>query len=147
VHGQQPALFAPRSGSRLYSARGFVLRRMMRAGKLLNATVAALEDIKARDIVVLDVKRLTALFDKVIIASADSARQGRALPESLQEKRRARGAKANGVEGEQTGEWILVARGEIVGPIMQPAARKSSTPEELWAPPPRPRRRRARAET
>ena len=120
---------------------------MMRAGKLLNATVAALEDIKARDIVVLDVKRLTALFDKVIIASADSARQGRALADNLQEKVKALGAKVNGVEGEQTGEWILVDLGEIVVHIMQPAIRKYYNLEELWAPPPRPRRRKARAQT
>ena len=108
---------------------------MMRAGKLVNATVAALEDIKARDIVVLDVKRLTALFDKVIIASADSARQGRALSNNLQEKLKALGARIYGVEGEQTGEWILVDLGEIVVHIMQPAMRAHYNLEELWAPP------------
>ena len=114
----------------------------MRASKLLNATVAALEDIKARDILVLDVRRLTALFDRVIIASADSARQGRALSGNLQEKLKALGAKVHGVEGEQTGEWILVDLGEIVVHIMQPAIRKYYNLEELWAPPPRARRRR-----
>jgi ribosome-associated protein len=118
---------------------------MMRAGKLVNATVAALEDIKARDIVVLDVKRLTALFDKVIIASADSARQGRALSNNLQEKLKALGARIYGVEGEQTGEWILVDLGEIVVHIMQPAIRKYYNLEELWAPPPKARRRKASA--
>ena len=116
---------------------------MMRAGKLLNATVEALEDIKARDIVVLDVKRLTALFDRVVIASADSARQGRALSDNLQQKLKALGAKVYGVEGEQTGEWILVDLGEIVVHIMQPAIRKYYNLEELWAPPPKARRRKA----
>ena len=118
----------------------------MRPGKQLNATVAALEDIKARDIVVLDVKRLTALFDKVIIASADSARQARALADNVQRKLKALGAKIHGVEGEQTGEWILVDLGEIVVHIMQPAIRKYYNLEELWAPPPRTRRRKPRAE-
>jgi len=116
---------------------------MMKAGKLVNATVAALEDIKARDIVVLDVRRLTALFDKVIIASADSARQGRALSDNLQKKVKALGVKIYGVEGEQTGEWILVDLGDIVVHIMQPAIRKYYNLEELWAPPPRARRRKA----
>jgi ribosome-associated protein len=116
---------------------------MMRAGKLVNATVAALEDIKARDIVVLDVRRLTALFDRVVVASADSARQGRALSDNLQEKLKALGAKIYGVEGEQTGEWILVDLGEIVVHIMQPAIRKYYNLEELWAPPPKTRRRKA----
>ena len=119
----------------------------MRAGKLVNATVAALEDIKARDIVVLDVRRLTALFDRVIIASADSARQGRALSDNLQRKAKALGAKVSGVEGEQTGEWILVDLGEIVVHIMQPAIRKYYNLEELWAPPPKTRRRKAPATT
>ena len=118
---------------------------MMRAGKVLNATVAALEDIKARDIVVLDVRRLTALFDKVIIASADSARQARALSDNLQEKLKALGATVHGVEGAQTGEWILVDLGEIVVHIMQPAIRKYYNLEELWAPPPKTRRRKTPA--
>ena len=118
---------------------------MMRASKLVNATVKALEDIKARDILVLDVRSLTALFDRVIIASADSARQGRALSDNLQQKLKALGAKVHGVEGEQTGEWILVDLGEIVVHIMQPAIRKYYNLEELWAPPPKARRRKARA--
>jgi len=120
---------------------------MMRDGKLLNATVAALEDIKARDIVVLDVRRLTALFDRVVIASADSARQGRALSDNLQGKLKALGAKIYGVEGEQTGEWILVDLGEIVVHIMQPAIRRYYNLEELWSPAPKARRRKARVAT
>ena len=114
----------------------------MRISRLVNATVAALEDIKARDIVVLDVRRMTALFDKIIIASADSSRQGKALANNVQEKLKALGAKIYGVEGAQTGEWILVDLGQIVVHIMQPAIRKYYNLEELWAPPPRARRRR-----
>jgi len=114
----------------------------MRTSQLVNATVAALEDIKARDIVVLDVRRMTALFDKIIIASADSSRQGKALANNVQEKLKALGAKISGVEGVQTGEWILVDLGQIVVHIMQPAVRKYYNLEELWAPPPRARRRR-----
>jgi ribosome-associated protein len=116
----------------------------MRAGKLLNATVAALEDIKARDIVVLDVKRMTALFERIIIVSADSARQGKALSGNVQEKLKALGARVYGVEGEQTGEWILGDLGHVVINIMQPAIRRYYNLEELWAPPPPPRARRAR---
>ena len=118
----------------------------MRKSKLVTATVAALEDVKARDIVVLDVKRLTALFDTVIIASGDSARQGRALSNNVQEKLKALGARIQGVEGEQTGEWILVDLGQIVVHIMQPAIRKYYNLEELWAPPARPRRRKRRVD-
>jgi ribosome-associated protein len=117
----------------------------MRISQLVNATVAALEDIKARDIVVLDVRRMTALFDKIIIASADSSRQGKALANNVQEKLKALGAKIYGVEGVQTGEWILVDLGQIVVHIMQPAIRKYYNLEELWAPPPRARRRKSTA--
>jgi ribosome-associated protein len=73
----------------------------MRLDKLAKTAVAALEDIKGRDILVLDVKRMTSLFDAMIIVGADSNRHGRALSRNLQEKARAFGARAYGVEGEQ----------------------------------------------
>ena len=107
----------------------------MRVDKLVKAAVAALEDIKARDIVVLDVRRLTAMFDKVIVASADSTRQSKALARNLQEKLKALGAPVQGVEGEQNGEWILVDLGAVVVHIMQPAVRQYYNLEELWTPP------------
>ena len=69
----------------------------MRVDKLVKTAVAALEDIKARDIVVLDVKRLTAMFDKIIIASAYSTRQSKALARNLQEKLKAQGARPHGM--------------------------------------------------
>ena len=119
----------------------------MRLSQLVNATVAALEDVKARDIVVLDVKNMTALFDKIIIASADSTRQTRALSNNVQEKLKALGARVYGVEGEQTGEWVLVDLGDVVVHIMQPAIRKYYNLEELWTPLPRARKRRKKQVT
>jgi ribosome-associated protein len=115
----------------------------MRLDKLTKAAVAALEDIKARDIVVLDVRKMSSLFDKIIVASADSARQGKALSRNLQEKLKALGARVHSVEGERTGEWILVDLGYLVVHIMQGATRRHYNLESLWAPPPRARRRRA----
>ncbi|MBI3937642.1 MAG: ribosome silencing factor [Betaproteobacteria bacterium] len=117
----------------------------MRIDKLVKATVAALEDIKAHDIVVLDVKRMTSLFDKMIIASGDSTRQTKALSNNVQEKLKALGARIYGVEGEQAGEWILVDLGAVVVHIMQPAVRRYYSLEELWSPLRRARRRRAAA--
>jgi len=116
----------------------------MRLDKLVKAAVNALEDIKARNIVVLDVKRMTSLFDRIIIASADSTRQSKALATNVQEKLKALGAKVYGVEGEQAGEWILVDLGAVVVHIMQPAVRQYYNLEELWSPV-RPTRRRARS--
>jgi ribosome-associated protein len=115
----------------------------MRLDKLVKAAVAALEDIKGRDIVVLDVRKMTSLFDKVVIASADSTRQSRALSNHLQERLKALGARIHGVEGERANEWILVDLGPVIVHIMLQAVRRHYNLEELWAPPPRVRRRRA----
>ena len=112
--------------------------------KLQKAATAALEDIKARDIEVFDVTHLTALFDRVIIASADSARQLKALSSSVREKARAAGGRVYGVEGEDGGDWVLIDLGDIVVHIMQPAVRTHYNLEELWGQP-KPRRRRRAA--
>jgi ribosome-associated protein len=114
----------------------------MRPDALVKAAVAALEDIKGRDIVVLDVRKLSALFDRVVIVSADSSRQLRALSNHLQQKLKALGARIHGVEGGRAADWILVDLGPVIVHIMLPAVRKYYNLEELWAPP-RTRRRRA----
>lgn len=111
---------------------------MMRLDKVSRAAVDALEDVKARDIVVFDVKKMTAMFDKVIVATGESNRQCRALANRVQEMVKAAGGKIYGVEGEQTGEWLLVDIGDTVVHIMQPAIRQYYNLEELWAPPTKP---------
>lgn len=105
----------------------------MNLDEQVKTAVFALEDIKARDIVVLDVSRLTSLFDRMIVASAESTRQTKALSESVREKFKAAGGKVYGVEGEQSGEWILLDLGDVVVHIMQPAVRDYYNLEELWA--------------
>jgi ribosome-associated protein len=107
----------------------------MRLNKIQKTAVTALEDIKARDITVLDVRKLTSLCDTMIIASAESNRQVRALANHVREKLKAGGATIVGVEGEATGEWVLVDAGDIVVHIMQPAVRAYYNLEELWGPP------------
>jgi ribosome-associated protein len=107
------------------------------------AAVAALEDIKARDIAVLKVAHLTPLFERVIIASAESTRQVKALADNVREKLKARGYPVLSVEGEDSGEWVLVDLGAIVVHVMQPAIRQYYNLEELWDQP-EPKRPRAR---
>jgi ribosome-associated protein len=107
----------------------------MRLNKLQKTAVTALEDIKARDIAVLDVRKLTSLYDSLIIASAESARQVKALAVHVREKMKAAGATIIGVEGEASGEWVLIDCGDIVVHVMQPAVRAYYNLEELWAPP------------
>ena len=106
----------------------------MRLDKLQTIAVAALEDIKARDIEVLDVRRKTSLYDTMVIASADSNRQVRALANHVRDKLKEAGAPILGVEGEDAGEWVLVDGGDIVVHVMQPAVRAYYNLEELWAP-------------
>jgi len=117
----------------------------MRLKHLQQIAVTALEDIKARDITVLDVRKLTSLYDSLIIATADSARQGKALAHHVRDKLKAAGATIVGVEGEDVGEWVLVDAGDIVVHVMQPAVRTYYNLEELWAPSTPARRAKTRA--
>ena len=104
----------------------------MRLNKLQQTAVTALEDIKAREIRVLDVRKLTSFYDSLIIASADSNRQVKALAHHVRDKLKEAGATIIGGEGEDTGEWVLVDCGDIVVHVMQPAVRAYYNLEELW---------------
>ena len=104
----------------------------MRLNKLQKTAVTALEDIKARDIRVLDVRKRTSIYDSLIIASAESNRQAKALAHHVRDKLKAAGATIVGVEGEETGEWVLVDCGDIVVHVMQPAVLAYYNLEELW---------------
>jgi ribosome-associated protein len=115
----------------------------MRLNKLQKTAVTALEDIKARDITVLDVRKLTSLCDTQIIASADSNRQVKALAQHVRDRLKEAGAGIVGVEGEETGEWVLVDAGDVIVHIMQPAIRAYYNLEELWTPPAPKRRPKA----
>lgn len=118
----------------------------MRPDKLAKTAVSALEDIKARDIVILDVRKLTSMTDTIVIASAESNRQVKALARHVREKLEAAGASIIGVEGEESAEWVLVDAGDIVVHVMQPAVRAHYNLEELWAARPAARSRKAAAD-
>jgi len=106
----------------------------MRVDKLVQAAIAALEDKKAHDIRAFDVRRLTSLYDTLVIASGDSNRQVRALAHHVRDELKGIGARILGVEGDEGGEWVLVDAGDIVVHVMQPAVRSYYDLEELWAP-------------
>ena len=119
----------------------------MRLNKMQKVAVAALDEIKGQDILVLDVRKLTTMCDTMIIASAQSTRQVKALADNVRERMEAAGATIIGVEGEESAEWVLVDCGDIVVHVMQPAIRAYYKLEELWtAPPTRARRRGAASE-
>lgn len=105
--------------------------------KLAKTAVAALEDIKGRDIVVFNVGKRTAMFDKVIVASGDSNRQVRALANNVCEEVKKGGGRVFSTEGGQTGEWVLVDLGAVIVHVMQPAIRQYYNLEEIWGTPQR----------
>ncbi|ASU40139.1 ribosome silencing factor [Herbaspirillum sp. meg3] len=100
--------------------------------KLQTAVVDALEDVKAQDIKIYDTTHLTSLFDRVAIASGTSNRQTKALAASVRDKVKAKGGHVVSVEGEDTGEWVLVDLGDMIVHIMQPAIRAYYRLEEIW---------------
>lgn len=104
----------------------------MQVEEIKNTAVAALEEIKARDIEVMDVRKLTSLFDYMIVASADSSRQTKALGRNVHDRVKQAGGSVVGMEGEQAGEWILVDLGAVVVHVMQPAIRDYYNLEQLW---------------
>jgi ribosome-associated protein len=100
--------------------------------KLQKIAVNALEDIKGKDIEIIDTKKLTSLFDKIIIASGDSNRQVKALARNVHDKVKEAGGEVLGMEGEEVGEWVLVDLGDIVVHVMQPNVRSHYDLESLW---------------
>ena len=100
--------------------------------KLQKIVVNALEDIKGKDIEVINTTKLTSLFERIVVATGDSNRQVRSLARNVAEKVREAGAEILSTEGEDGGEWVLVDLGEIVVHIMQPAVRSYYNLEELW---------------
>jgi len=100
--------------------------------KLQRAIVDGLEDVKAQDIQVFDTEHLSALFERVIIASGTSNRQTKGLAASVRDAVREAGFDKPRIEGEENGEWIIVDCGQAVVHIMQPTYRQYYNLEELW---------------
>lgn len=94
--------------------------------------IDALEDIKAKDIEVIDTSKFNSLFDRLVIASGDSNRQTRALVANVHDKVKEAGEYVGNTEGEATGDWVLIDLGDVIVHVMQPAARAHYNLEELW---------------
>ncbi len=105
---------------------------MLNLQEKTQAIVDALEEIKANDISVIDTSKKSSLFDRMIIASANSNRQTRALAQNVAKRLEEKGEKINSTEGEKGGEWVLIDLGEVLVHVMQPAVRAYYSLEELW---------------
>jgi len=100
--------------------------------KLQALVIDALEDVKAQDIKIYDTTHLTSLFDRIAIASGTSNRQTKALAASVRDKVKENGGHIVSMEGEDTGEWVLVDLGDMIVHIMQPTIRAYYRLEEIW---------------
>ncbi|MGI4844869.1 MAG: ribosome silencing factor [Janthinobacterium lividum] len=100
--------------------------------KLQTLVVDALEDVKGQEIVLFDTTHLTSLFDRIAVVSGTSNRQTKALAASVRDKVKEAGGDVIGMEGEDTGEWVLVDLGDMIVHIMQPAIRQYYRLEEIW---------------
>lgn len=94
--------------------------------------INALEDVKGKDITVLDTSAKTSLFARMIVASGDSTRQVKALANNVAVELKQAGFEIISTEGLDSGEWVLVDAGDLVVHVMQPAVRDYYDIEALW---------------
>ena len=99
---------------------------------VLSTIVDALEDVKGQDICVYDTAKKTSAFSHVVICSGTSNRQTRALANSVSRALKEMGRRVHGIEGSETGEWVLVDLGDLIVHIMQPPIRNYYRLEEIW---------------
>lgn len=113
---------------------------------LLDTVTKALDDGKAVDIRVLDVRKLTTMADYMVVATGRSSRQVKALADQVEAAARALKQRPLGVEGQQAAEWILIDLGDVICHVMQAETREFYQLEKLWTAPPRASRARSVAD-
>jgi ribosome-associated protein len=115
---------------------------------LVKTVKAALGDMKAVNVKVFDVRKVTDVSDCMILASGTSDRHVRSIADRVVERAKAAGYRPMGVEGERDGEWVLVDLNDVIVHVMLPRVREFYGLEELWEPPARAARKpRTRAAT
>ncbi len=105
----------------------------MNIEQLEKLILEALDELKAKDVVVMDVSELTDMTDKLIIATGTSSRQVSALAHHVSASCKKADVMPIGSEGEDTGEWALVDLGDIVVHVLLPEKRDFYSLEELWS--------------
>lgn len=107
--------------------------KKLTARKLADLVVHEVEEIKGRDVVCLDVKKLTSVTDFLVIATGSSTRHVKAVAETAIEKLKEHGKRPNGIEGIEAGEWVLVDFGDVVLHVLNEQARALYALEKLWS--------------
>ncbi len=99
---------------------------------LQHLAIKALDDLKAQDIKVLPVAKLTSMTDAMVICSGTSSRHVKSLADNVIKAAKACGERPRGLEGEQEADWVLVDLGDVLVHIMQPETREFYNLEKLW---------------
>ncbi len=105
----------------------------MNSEQLSELVINALEEVKAHDIVKLDVRKLTTVTDYMIVASGTSNRHVKALADAVSEKSREAGHKPAGVEGAEGSVWVLLDLQDALVHVMLPRVREFYNLEKLWS--------------
>jgi ribosome-associated protein len=103
-----------------------------RGSPLEGIVTAALEDMKAVNVKVMDVRGLTDIADVMVVASGNSDRHVRSIADQVIEKAKAAGFRPLGVEGAREGEWVLVDLQDVVVHVMLPRVREFYSLERMW---------------
>ena len=101
--------------------------------QLLDVVLTSLNNGKATDVNIFDVKKITSMSDYILIASGNSSRQVNALADRLIQTVKENKFETLGVEGKAEGEWVLVDLGDIIVHIMHPSSREYYQLEKLWS--------------
>jgi len=131
---RKPRPGAKKSPTRAAGARAAAARPkpVERRSALTELVTAALDDLKAQNVAVLDVRELTSLADTVVIASGTSDRHVKSLAGRVLERAKDGGFRALGIEGEREGEWVLVDLQDVIVHVMLPRVREFYGLEKLW---------------
>lgn len=105
----------------------------MQSEILQEKIVAALDDAKALDIRVMDVRGISSIADYMVVATGTSSRHVSSIADRLERVLREEGIRAWGTEGQETGEWVLIDFGDVIVHVMQAATRDFYQLEKLWA--------------
>jgi ribosome-associated protein len=111
---------------------GTIARKPKPPGGVIGVIETALDDIKAVNVRVLDVRNLTDIADTLVIASGNSDRHVRSIADRVVEFAKKAGYRPMGVEGERDGEWVLVDLQDVIVHIMLPRVREFYRLESLW---------------
>jgi ribosome-associated protein len=124
---------SPKKSATKKTRKGAARSKPKKAPKSLEEIVAAaLDDLKAVDVHSLDVRHLTTVTDTMVVASGRSDRHVRAIAGAVVEQCKRAGFRPLGVEGERSGEWVLVDLADLVVHVMLPRVREFYNLEKLW---------------